>query len=590
MDRRASFSFLGKSSRTARPSATPVPSGTLAPYSGPWTLREAGHLMRRATFAPSQSMIQEALDLGLEGAINKLLTENSGVPEPPLKWFYDEPHPDRQIRRFIPYVDDPEVEYGETWVNAKLIPGTGDPQRDNQINNYRNTSLFGWMMDLMNKDNFSLREKMAIFWHNHFVVSEFRIPKMTYQYMNTIYRHVLGDFKQLTKEITIDPSMLLYLNGAENTKAAPNENYARELLELFTVGKGNVAGPGDYTTFTEDDVREIAKALTGWTLDLRSVQGSNVEVVYYFFNHDNSVKQLSHRFNNAVINPAGDQEYKNVIDTIFESDNVGLFIARKLYRYFVHYNITAEVEANVIEPLAQVLRDNDYNIGEAVKALLSSEHFYGEEAIGCMIKNPVDFYLSFIKGMGIQNDGQTSFLRYLDLFVDGTILDYYNAIILFNMASEAGMSIFQHPDVAGWKAYYQEPTFYRTWLNTATLPVRIDHSNALINGLQTTVGDTQYDFQESIPVLDIVAALDLPQDPNRLILDLAERFFPYGITEGQKDYLKEILIPGLPDFEWTVEYSDYVSDPADPQKKEAVENRLRALFTALLEMPEAQLM
>ena len=254
----------GRSGRTQSSNA-PVLGGTLAPYTGPWTVREAGHLMRRATFGPDQSTVDEVINLGLDATIDRLFSAAHELPDPPVKWILDAPVDNRLYRRLIPFVEDPEVSYGDTWVNARLVPSTGDPQQDARINVYRLQSMYGWIFYLMNQGKVSIREKMAIFWHNHFVVANFRLPKMIYQYMSHFFEHSVGDFKQLTKDITIDPSMLLYLNGAENTAAAPNENYARELLELFTIGKGELAGPGDYTNYTEDDVRAISKALTGWT-------------------------------------------------------------------------------------------------------------------------------------------------------------------------------------------------------------------------------------------------------------------------------------------------------------------------------------
>lgn len=590
MDRRSTLSAMVGKLSSARTFKAPVLGGSLNPYTGPWTVREAAHLLRRATFGPSQAQIDESVSLGLNGTIEKLFTENIGFPDPPVKWILDEPHPDRRYRRFIPYVDDPEVEYGETWINAKLLPRTGDQQRDIQIINYRQQSMLGWIFKLMNKNSMTIREKMTIFWHNHFVVAEFRIPKLIYQYINTIHQNVVGDFKQLTKDITLDPSMLLYLNGAENTAAAPNENYARELLELFTIGKGDLAGPGDYTNYTEDDVRAISRALTGWTIDPGSLQGSEVDTLFAFFNHDIGRKQLSHRFKNAVITNNGDKEYADVIDIIFQQDEVSRFICRKLYRYFIHYNITPQIETDVIEPMSQILRDNDYVIEPALRALLSSEHFYGEEAIGCMIKNPGDFHISLLKGMNFLFDGRNFLLSIPEGVIDGDLVDYYNSLVAYQMSADAGMAVYEHPDVAGWKAYYQAPTYYRTWINTFTLPIRTKHSAAMIAGGSITVANREYDIDKIIPVLDIVNNIPGAEDPNELIHALARRFFPYGITDGQKDFLKEILIPGLPDFEWTVEYSDYLSDPDDRQKREAVENRLRAMFSSLLEMPEAQLM
>jgi hypothetical protein len=541
-------------------------------------------------------MVQEAVSQDLDTVIDRLFTEDIAVPEPPLKWFLDEPHPNRLVRRFVPFVKDEDiaqtyqVKYGETWVNAPLIPRTTDPQDAIKISNYREQSMYGWLYLLMNKENFTIREKMAMFWHNHFVVAEFRIPKMIYQYMTTIHENVVGSFKQLTKEMTVDPSMLLYLNGAENTALAPNENFARELLELFTIGKGNLAGPGDYTNYTEDDIREMAKVLTGWTIDQASLLGSDVGVIFYNFRHDRSQKQLSSRFNNATISAGGSTEYSDLIDVIFQQDEVSRFICRKLYRYFVHYNITEAIEMDVIEPMAQILRDNDYVIEPALRALLSSEHFYGEEAIGCMIKNPSDFGISIVKGLGTQFEGNVSIINGLVPYVDGLILDYYNALILAQMSGDSGMFVYNHPDVAGWKPYYQEPQYYRIWINTVTLPIRTVHSAAVVNGAAVPVGQANYNVAPIVNVLELAAGITNVEDPNQLIHGLADIMFPYGITEGQKDYLKEILIPGLPDFEWTVEYTDYTSDPTNRDKREAVENRLKALITALLDMPEAQLM
>lgn len=588
MDRRATLSVLSGKSSKSKTTSAPFLRGTLSPYSGPWTVKEAGHLLRRTTFGPDQHSVDNVVAMGLDAAIDQLFSSAKVKPAPPIKWVLDSPH--RLFPNDIPFVIDPEVEYGEPWVNAKIIPNTGNGQQDAGIVNYRLLSMYAWVFEMMNKNELTIRDKMAIFWHNHFVVAEFRLPHMIYQYMSTIYEYGVGDFRQLTKDMVIDPSMLLYLNGNENTAAAPNENFARELLELFTIGKGDLAGPGDYTNYTEDDIRAMARALTGWQINQLSILGNKIEVNFRGNRHDDGDKQLSHRFNNAVINGNGQNEYKDVVDLIFEQDEVSRFICRKLYRYFVHYDITPEIEMDVIEPMAQILRDSDYVIEPALRALLRSEHFYGEEAIGCMIKNPADFIVSNIKGLNIQFDGAKTFLTIPDGVVQGPFIDSYNALLMAQMAGDAEMFIYNHPDVAGWKAYYQVPQYYRVWMNTVTLPIRVEQSHTFVNGGEIGIGNNRIRFKSAIPVLEIVGDIPGSEDPNTLIHALADRMFPYGVTEGQKDFLKEVLIPGLPDFEWTVEYSEYLADPNDRQKREAVENRLKALFTSLLEMPEAQLM
>ncbi|MCB0871736.1 MAG: DUF1800 family protein, partial [Solirubrobacterales bacterium] len=166
-------------------------------------------------------------------------------------------------------------------------------------------------LKLMLEEGISLREKMTLFWHNHFAVSNVNDPKFLYRHVELLRNFAWGNFRELMKEITVDPTMLRFLNGNQNTRTAPNENYARELMELYTLGKGDLAGPGDYTTFTEDDVIQMAKVLTGWRdRGFNTVNPDvNVESFFTLNRHDTGSKQLSHRFNNEVITNLGDQEY-----------------------------------------------------------------------------------------------------------------------------------------------------------------------------------------------------------------------------------------------------------------------------------------
>src|SRR5690606_22324046 len=220
---------------------------------------------------------------------------------------------------------------------------------------YRRRSLNNWSLELMLQNNPHIREKMTLFWHNHFVTADINEPRVVYYYIDKLRKMSLGNFRQMAKDITVDNAMLEYLNGRDNTRQAPNENYARELLELFTLGKGPSLGNGDYTTYTEKDIMEMAKALTGWvevrnSLPIRSEFRNN--------RHDTTTKTLSHRFNNATIENAGADEYKNLIDLIFTRDEVAEFICQKLYAWFIYNDITEEVREDVIKPLAEIFREN----------------------------------------------------------------------------------------------------------------------------------------------------------------------------------------------------------------------------------------
>lgn len=521
--------------------------GGLDTYIGEWNEHTAKHLLQRGMFGPTANQIAQAVEDGMELTIEKLL---GPAPAADLPLNYN-------------YQDDPNVPVGQSWVYTPIIQNT----------NYAQRSIRAWQFGLILNEGVSIREKMVLFWHNHFVTAEAPHAKYTFQYIDLLRNNALGNFRTLVKDITVNSLMLRYLNGSESNKNAPNENYARELLELFTIGKGIQAGPGDYTNYTEEDIKEIARALTGWTIDNAGFQaaGPHPPAIFRPNRHDSGTKTLSPRFNNAVINNLGAEEYKAVVDIILEQEEVSRFMARKLYRWFVYYNIDEDIEANVIEPLAALLRAENYEMKPAIAALLSSEHFYHENAIGCMIKSPIDFTASFMKTFEID----------ITYNVTNTYTIWF---LLHGLNATMQQDMYTPPSVSGWKAYYQDPIFYRNWINSVTLTVR----RAVTDGV--AVGQIQiFDRPLGIDVLKIVDRIPNATDPNAMIEYLVTLALPWPLTAGQHAYLKEILIPGLPDFEWTVEYGAYVLDPTDDAKRLAVENRLRALFLAIMGLPEFQL-
>lgn len=534
------------------PAATAVLSG-LAPYMGAFEFEQAAHLLRRTTFGPTYQQIKDAVNDGLDATLQKLL-EDRPLPDGPLNHRYE---------------NDPEVPIGEIWANKIYQP---QPLR-NEIRNYRRQSLNAWNVELLRKSGVSIIEKMTLFWHNHYVTANINDPNYTYNYITTLRENALGNVRELAKIMTVNPSMLRYLNGRENSRVAPNENYARELLELFTIGKGPVAGPGDYTNYTEDDVVAMAKVLTGW----RDVGYFNMNPDipmpfgrYVNNRHDTGDKTLSYRFDNQVIPNMGADEYKHLIDIIFSKDECARFICRKLYRWFVYYVITDEIEQDVIEPMAQVMIANDYEIKPALDALLRSEHFFDMLSIGPMIKNPIDFVFSVLNIFEVEyNDANLEAYYRLQLRTVGQPLE------------QMQMVPFNPPSVAGWKAYYQEPGFYRVWISSATLPPRMNFSNQMLGE-----GVGQGANRAAIDVLKFTASIDDPFDPNHLIDEFAKILYPQPIPQGQKDLLKSILLPGLPDFEWTVEYGDYVNNPDDEEIAASVADKLKNLLTAMLSMPE----
>lgn len=535
-------------------------------YKEVWSAAQARHLLKRTTFGPSVQMVDTSIGAGLNGTIDTLFAPLA-MPDPPLKSIPDGTGNNQ--------LNDPVAKYGETWVNGAPFPNINPPMLRNRVLRSRSKSLYSWTILQMHYSEISIREKMTLFWHNHFVVADGTIAHREYLYYNLLRKFATGNFKELTKEITIDTVMLLYLSGAENTNLSPNENYSRELLELFTVGKGELAAPGDYTHFTEDDVIAMAKVLTGWRVLPVSNQNT-LKAQFTASTHTQGNKQLSHRFNNAVIAENGEQEYKDLIEVIFQQEECARFIVRKLYRWFVHKEITNEVETNIIEPLATILRNNNYEIAPALKVLLKSEHFYN--ATACMIKSPMDLMMSVTRGLDI-NPPQ------------GEVEDEYDhAYHRYIMSTDLDQALFYHPNVAGWKAWYQEPQFDKLWINNLLLPKRHEFCRLMVEGGTFSYNEVNYRVTALVPVLDIVKKITDAADPNVLVNRLAEIMFNYPITDKQLISLKEILIPGLPDFEWTVEYSDYLANPSDQSLAASVENKLKGLFSVMVRMSEFQIM
>lgn len=520
----------------------------LSPYTGAWTQTQSAHLLRRTLFGPTLAQIKEGEALGLDAAVDLLLADTV-LPEPPLNYKHSE---------------DPRVPIGETWVDIRY-PEDGTGVFD------RRHSMDAWILAQLLNQGISVREKMTLFWHNHFPVERDVVgeAKYLYAYSHLLRKSALGNFKQLVKDISIDPAMLYYLNGRDNTLDNPNENYARELLELFTIGKGDIAGPGDYTHYTEDDVIEIAKIFTGWQDFGRF--STEVDAVYSDFfpeRHDSGSKQLSHRFAGAEIQAAGADEYAILIDLIFQQREVARFICRKLYRWFVNFEITDALEGSVIEGMANTLIANDFEIKPVLSALLKSRHFYDESVSGAIIKNPLDFVFSVLNSFEVP--------------LPFTLSNWYiNFRAMTNFMNLMQMSYFYPPSVAGWEAYYLEPQYYKKWINSATLRPRLEFTDRLSQD-----GFKFSNFPLQIDVLNFISSLTNPEDPNELIDEMALILFPKALSQTQRDLLKDMLIPGLPDFEWTLEYGLYLEDPTDEERSLSVEKRLRNMIQAMLSLPQ----
>lgn len=562
--RRAFFEKLSQKGMLAFVPAEPAPalaewpralggavalSGDLTPYAGPWNFEHAAHLLRRVTFGVKKAQVDQLLSLGsAQAAVDFVLDVPSAQPDPPVNNYNN------------PDYTDPSVPPGETWVNA--YPDFSD---GNDV--YRVESWRGWWLNLMIDGEANIREKMTLFWHNHFATQTSIVPfgRLVYNYNRRLREGCLGNFKALTRTVTLDQMMLVYLNGYLNDKSAPDENYARELQELFTIGKDS---PVQYT---EDDVLAAARVLTGWRINPLSLD------VYLDINaHDTNNKQFSGFYNNTIISGSinGDAELDDLLDMIFDKDEVALFICRKIYRFFVYYVIDQTVEDTIIVPLAQLLRDNNYDVKPVMETLLKSEHFFDAYNKGCYIKNPLDLVVGVLRNFNQPLDT----VELYDSFVLPLNINYYTNTLQ--------MLPGDPPSVAGWDAYRQAPVYYRYWITADTIRNRNIYSDVLtLLGVELESG---YRFE--VDNIAFAAQFDHPEDPVQLVNDIVRLLLPVDLSPTKKFLLKSILLSGqVNDSYWTGAWLDYVNNPNDPMAYETVHTRLALLNKYVMSLPEYQL-
>jgi uncharacterized protein (DUF1800 family) len=519
----------------------------LQQFAAAWDESTLRHLLRRTLFGFKQEDLNAWKGKSIAEVV-QLLVSPSQAPLPPVNNYNDA------------NFSDPTVPAGQTWVNAPY---------DGNANGRRNTSLKSWWLGNLVQQNSSVHEKMTLFWHNHFAVEAVDVndARYMYKYYILLRKYALGNFKELVLEITKDPSMLRYLNGYQNNKNAPDENYARELQELFTLGKGPLV------FYTEADVRAAARVLTGYT-----VNATTISSAFDPNRHDTGNKQFSTYYQNKVIlgktGANGAKETEELIDMLFLQQETALYLCRKLYRFFVYYEIDAATEANVIVPMANLFRAKNYEVKPVLELLFSSTHFYDPVNVAGMIKSPLDFCVGLCKEFKMQFPDSSDFVNQYLMF------DYIRT-----QASNMQQNLADPPSVAGWPAYYQAPQFHELWINSDTLPRRNQFMNILL-----TSGYTRNGKKIFIDVLTYVNALSNPGNPNLLIRDTVAHLCAIGLTAEVIQFLRNILLSGQStDSYWTDAWTSYKANPTNVVARNMVLSRLNSMFSYLMNLPEYQL-
>ena len=396
--------------------------------------------------------------------------------------------------------------------------------------------------------------------------------------------------------------MLRYLDGTSNTVTNPNENYAREFFELFTIGKGPQIGPGDYTNYKEEDIAEAAKLLSGFRSTYRPLGGNpdhidpdtQLQAGYASFSrHDTSDKTFSSAFNHQTITGATDaadmyRELDDFVEMIFAQPETAKNICRRLYRFFVRPTINAEIEQDIITPLAQTLMNYDYNLAPCLKQLLKSKHFFdlddtisGDETIGALVKSPLEELLQTINFFHVNIPSPI-----------GDVANHYyywgKRAVLDVILKASGMTIYEPDSVAGYPAYYQEPGYSKLWFSGSTLIARYKLPEMLLRGKRLltygNLGGVQLNIVSFVENSGVVAD---PSDGIAMVTMLTDYLFAEPPTPDRLNYLLfDVFLDNLSPVNWTTEWNNYLQSGDDS----AVKIPLERLFMALISSQEFQLM
>lgn len=495
---------------------------TLAPLPDEaWNLSAARHLLDRAGFGGTPEEIAEFHSLGLEGAVDRLLARAS--ERKPLEVFEAE-FVRKKYREMLPQgmdKDSPEAQQLRK-----------DAIRDDraQFERYREF----WLAKMTTGEE-PLREKLALFWHGYFTSAQ-REVRDSYAMARQIelYRGWgLGSFSDLLHRASKEPAMLEYLNNDQNKKQAPNENFAREVMELFTMGPGN---------YSEGDIKEAARAFTGWGQ-------RDGEFAFLRGRHDFGEKTFLGR--------SGKFGGEEILDILLEQEATSRFVATKLFEFFVRPN----PEPKLVDSLAATLRAHDLDVAAFLGDVLRSREFYSQESQGALFKSPIEFAVSTVRRLGIKEPPYA---------------------IMVEACERLGQELLNPPNVKGWDGG-------EAWISASSLLQRANFARVLVLGRDAAPGGGKggrggdemvsprvrkdlKDFRPELAVADWIAGA---QGSRGAVARLCDRFLAVAPTRATVEDLANYVAP----------FGDDAFDPADPD----TERLLRDVVHMILCLPEYQL-
>jgi len=465
----------------------------LTPYtpteSNPFDDLKAAHLLNRAGFGGTPDEIARVRKLGPQGAVDWLLdfpdapaTEEDENDTPDLGSIEGSPASFQQYYRQL---------RGKTPEERKLLQ-----QMFQQANRQAVQATTSWWLNRLAFGKYPLQEKLTFFWHGHFTSSakDERSALLLWRQNELLRQNAAGNFEKFVRAISRDPAMLDYLNNNENRKAHPNENYARELMELFTLGIGN---------YTEDDIKQAARAFTGWGHD-------GTDFIYRVNQHDEGVKTFFGR--------SGNFDGDNIITLILQKPACPKFIAGELFRYFAYEDMDPTLSAS----LGEVLYSNHYELRPLLRTILTSRAFYSPQCLGVLIKSPVQLVVGTIRILGLQMPP---------------------AQALESALNQMGQLPLMPPNVRGWPGG-------RMWINTSTLFIRYNTGVWLAGGEVPALSrlDRKGDARGALPDR-IAKSTDFDPaasgDPGKVVDSWVNRLIQRPIDKDKKQILVNVLADGV---------------------------------------------
>ncbi len=540
---------------------------SLTPMQGALGHRYAAHLLRRTSYRYTKAKVDEMAGQTAAEALASLLQLYPLQLEQPI--------------------------YGDSAVTWILPPGGGSVAVDTEL---RPWLAAWWINEAVNDPG--IGHRMTFFLHQYNAVAmPTAFTTHYFDYLSLLRWGALGNFKMFITKMVTDNCMLKYLDNTENSEANPNENFAREFFELFTIGKGSQAGPGDYTNFTEEDIVEASKVFTGFRF-----RGQRDEIdadtnipkgrVNFSF-HDDTAKTFSDRFQGTTIAGATNAdemwtELNALVDMTFAQPETAKNFCRRIYRFFVSRHITPEIETDIITGLADTMIANNFEIKPVLEQLLQSQHFFdlddsdnADEIIGGLIKSPLELSLQALSFYQIPlPDPMTQPQEFFNFYTRG---------VLTRMFQYANLPIFFPDDVAGYPGLYQQPDYHRGWFNSSTIVARYKLPEMLLTGTLAFGGAVNEPLGIQLNIAEWIknsGNISDATDPYVLVQDLLEYFLPEATDNDRFNYFYDtVFLDQLPPADWTYEWQAYLNTGDDTE----VKIPLGRLINAIMYSAEYQL-